>query len=150
MAKMTTEEERVMLLALEICPGVTYRDALKALPEVDIEAIMAMDAKEIVTKMQNYVIARLHIEFMAGNPAAMGPVSKLHLEPHLARAKVTAVLQGGAARKGLGQGGMAGIQVEGKASDMDALLSRVLSGNVHLPEGDAATGLANLQEVKVG
>lgn len=145
MAKQMTKEEREALLDDEICEGMTYREALACLPKIDLETIMKMDSKDIVEKMQNYVIARLHIDYVAGVKEVIGPISKLHLERHISRAKVTAVMQVTRDRKQ-----NAGFQVEANTSDMGDMLGRLLSGNVHLPEGDAETGMKNLREVHVG
>lgn len=126
----------------EIVPGVTWGEAKGWLPKVDLEKILTMKSEGIVDAMRDYVIARMHLEYVAGNPNVQGAIAKLHVDPITARSKISLIL--GEAKKGKPA---AGLTYEGPKGEAESILSRALSGGVHLPEGDFEGGMRNLKEV---
>lgn len=130
----------------EVVPGVTWGDAKACLPKVDIEKILKMKADDLIKEMNNYVIARLHLEFLAGNPAALGPISKLHVDPHVAKAKIQMIVT----NANNGKPGSKALSYEGPKAAADSLLEHVLSSGVELPEGNYEVGMKNLGEIRNG
>ena len=130
----------------EIVPGVTWGEAKTWLPKIDLEKVLAMKSEGIVEAMRDFVVAKMHLEFIAGNPAVYSSISKLHVDPITARSKISLIMS--EAKKG--KPGAAGISYEGPKGEAEAILARALSGGVHLPEGDFESGMKNLREVTQG
>lgn len=130
----------------EIAPGLTWGEAKLLLPKVDLAKIMKMNAAGIIEEMNDYIIARLHLEYLAGNNACLGAIAKLHVEPHVAKAKIQMIVTN--ANKG--RPGSQAMSYEGPKKAADALLERVLSSGTPLPEGDFDTGMKNLGEIRNG
>lgn len=126
----------------EIAEGLTWGEAKKLLPKVNIQELMRLPPDKMNEKMQGYTLARIYLEFIAGNPAMVPLISKLHVDPITARAKVQMILGGGK------KGQSAGISYEGPKSAAEKLFERALSGDVHLPEGDHVAGMKALVEVQ--
>lgn len=128
----------------EIAEGLTWGEAKKLLPKVDLKALMALPPDKMALAMQSYTIARVFLEYIAGNPAMVPLVAKLNIDPLVARAKIQMIVNPGGKKPG------AGLSFEGPKSAAERLFERAISGDVHLPEGNFEVGMRNLTEGQDG